>query len=157
VTGTIGVLGRPTTVETVIRRDGRMRGRTMERLDRNECIKLIESHPACVGRLALAGPRPDIFPVNYAIDRGNIVFRTDPGTKFHAAVHESYVAFEVDWVEPSWQIGWSVVVRGQARLVTDPEELRRLRRLPLLPWAQGSKEQYVSIEAKLISGRRLGG
>lgn len=132
-----------------------MRGRTMERLDRDECIKLMERHPACVGRVALAGPRPVIFPVNYAIDRGNVVFRTDPGTKFDAAVHESYVAFEADWVEPSWQIGWSVVVRGQAHVVTDPEELQRVRRLPLLPWAEGDKEKFVSIDTTLISGRRL--
>jgi uncharacterized protein len=136
---------------------GRVRGRTMERLDRNECVRLMERHPARIGRLALAGPRPVIFPVNYAVDRGNIVLRTDPGTKFHAAVRESYVAFEVDWVEPNWQTGWSVVVRGQARLVTNPEELRRLRRLPLMPWAEGDKEHYVSIEAELISGRRLSG
>ena len=132
-----------------------MRGRTMERLDRDECIKLMERHPACVGRVALAGPRPVIFPVNYAIDRGNVVFRTDPGTKFDAAVNESYVAFEVDWVEPSWQIGWSVVVRGQAHEITDPEELQRVRRLPLLPWTEGDKEKFVSVDTTLISGRRL--
>ena len=132
-----------------------MRGRTMKRLDRDECIKLMERHPACVGRVALAGPRPVIFPVNYAIDRGNVVFRTDPGSKFDAAIQKSYVAFEVDWVEPTWQIGWSVVVRGQARLVTDPQELERVRRLPLLPWAEGDKENFVSIESALISGRRL--
>ena len=83
------------------------------------------------------------------------MFHTDPGTKFHAAVHKSYVAFEVDWVEPSWQIGWSVVVRGQAHLVTDPEELQRVRHLPLLPWAEGDKENFVCIEATPISGRRL--
>ena len=132
-----------------------MHGRTMESLDRQECIKLVERHPACVGRVALAGPRPVIFPVNYAIDRGNVVFRTDPGTKFDAAVQASYVAFEVDWVEPTWQIGWSVVIRGQAHLVTESEELGRVRRLPLLPWAEGDKESFVSIEASHISGRRL--
>ena len=133
-----------------------MQGRTMEILDREECIRLMEGHPAGVGRVALAGPRPVIFPVNYAIDNGNIVFRTDAGTKFHAAVHKAFVAFEVDWVEPTWQTGWSVVVRGQAHLVTDPDELKRVRRLPLLPWAEGGKENFVSIETKLISGRRLG-
>ena len=45
----------------------------MERLDRDECIKLMEGHPAGVGRVALAGPRPVIFPVNFAIDRGNVI------------------------------------------------------------------------------------
>ncbi|MEA2446521.1 MAG: uncharacterized protein QOK47_158 [Actinomycetota bacterium] len=132
-----------------------MRGRTTESLDRDECIKLMERHPSCVGRVALGGPRPVIFPVNYAIDRGNIVFRTDPGSKFQAAVDESYVAFEVDWVEPTWQTGWSVVARGQAHVVADPEELQKMRQLSLMPWAAGDKEQYVSIETKLISGRRL--
>ena len=132
-----------------------MLGRTMERLDRQECLKLMERHPAGVGRVALAGPRPVIFPVNYAIDGDNIVFRTDPGTKFDAAVQKSYVAFEVDWVEPTWQIGWSVVARGQARVVTEPKELERVRRLPLLPWAKGDKENFVTIDAELISGRRL--
>ena len=132
-----------------------MRGRIMEHLDRDECIKLMEGHPAGVGRIALAGPRPVIFPVNYAIDRGNVVFRTDPGTKFHAAVHKAFVAFEVDWVEPTWQTGWSVVVRGQAHVVNDAEELARVSRLPLLPWAKGDKGHFVSVESKLISGRRL--
>ena len=132
-----------------------MRGRGMEQLERDECIRLMKGHPAGVGRVALAGPRPVIFPVNYAIDRGNIVFRTDPGTKFHAAVHKAFVAFEVDWVEPTWQTGWSVVVRGQAHVVTDPDELKRVQRLPLLPWVEGDKENFVSIETKLISGRRL--
>ena len=127
----------------------------MESLDREACIKLMERHPACVGRVALAGPRPVIFPVNYAIDRGDVVFRTDPGAKFHAAVHEAFVAFEVDWVEPTWQTGWSVVIRGQARIVTEPDEVARLRRLPLLPWASGDKEHFVKIDAALISGRRL--
>ncbi|HYI46458.1 MAG TPA: pyridoxamine 5'-phosphate oxidase family protein [Actinomycetota bacterium] len=133
-----------------------MRGRTMEQLDRKECMKLMERHPACVGRVALPGPRPVIFPVNYAVDGDHIVFRTDPGTKFHAAVHKSFVAFEVDWVEPTWQIGWSVVVRGQAHVVADPDELERVRKLPLFPWVDGDKEFFVSIKTDLISGRRLG-
>jgi nitroimidazol reductase NimA-like FMN-containing flavoprotein (pyridoxamine 5'-phosphate oxidase superfamily) len=133
-----------------------MHGRQMERLKRDECIKLMERHPAGVGRIAVADPRPNIFPVNFAIDHGDVVFRTDPGTKFHAAVQSAFVAFEVDWVEPSWQLGWSVVVRGQVHLVTDADELVRLRRLPLLPWVEGAKEAFVRIDAALVSGRRLG-
>ena len=132
-----------------------MHGRTMETLRRDECIKLMERHPAGVGRIALAGPRPVIFPVNYAIDRGSVVFRTGAGSKFNAAVKDSFVAFEVDWVEPSWQLGWSVVVRGQAHVITDPDELDRARRLPLFPWAAGDKEHFVRIDTALISGRRL--
>jgi nitroimidazol reductase NimA-like FMN-containing flavoprotein (pyridoxamine 5'-phosphate oxidase superfamily) len=132
-----------------------MRGRIIEPLDRGECMKLMEGHPSCIGRVALADPRPVIFPVNYAIDRDSVVFRTDTGAKFYAAVDEAYVAFEVDWVQPSWQIGWSVLVRGQAHVVTELAEIERLRSLPIVPWAGGQKETFVRIDATLVSGRRL--
>lgn len=134
---------------------GRGSGRELEHMSREECMKYLERHPTRVGRIALAGPRPDIFPVNYAVDGDSIVFRTDPGTKFHAAVHKAYVAFEVDWVEPGWQIGWSVVARGQARVVEDPAELKKLESVPLQPWVEGEKENFVRVDTKLISGRRL--
>lgn len=65
------------------------------------------------------------------------------------------MAFEVDWVVPSWQVGWSVVVRGQAQVVTDPDDLERMRRLALLPWSAGAKEHFIKIDATLVSGRRL--
>jgi uncharacterized protein len=132
-----------------------MAPKELEQLDRAECMRLMEGHPARVGRIAIAGPRPVIFPVNYALDGDSIVFRTDPGTKFHAAVHRAFVAFEVDWVEPTWEVGWSVVVRGQAKVVDEPSEVAALRKLPLIPWAEGEKANFVRIETKLISGRRL--
>jgi nitroimidazol reductase NimA-like FMN-containing flavoprotein (pyridoxamine 5'-phosphate oxidase superfamily) len=96
-----------------------------------------------------------IFPVNYAMDGDSIVFRTGPGTKFHASVHKAFVAFEVDWVEKDWQLGWSVVARGQATVIEDPEELARARKLPLEPWARGEKANYVRIDTKILSGRQL--
>ena len=132
-----------------------MHGRALEQLDRDECFKHMERHPAGVGRIALAGPRPVTIPVNYAVHNGSIVFRTDPGKKFDEAVNDSFVAFEVDWVEPTWQTGWSVLVRGQAHVVTDEQEVARLKRLPLLPWADGDKEHFVRIDCQLVSGRRL--
>ena len=134
-------------------------GRKLGVMDRAECIKYIERHPSQVGRIAIAGPRPVIFPVNYAVDGNYVVIRTDPGKKFDAALNKSYVAFEVDWVEPTWQTGWSVLIRGQARFVTDPEEIMRLVQLPLFPWAEGrtpiGKEHFVKIEMDLVSGRKL--
>lgn len=134
---------------------GKGRGREVAQMTHEECIKSLERHPSRVGRIALAGPRPSIFPVNYAMDGESIVFRTDPGTKFHAAVHKAFVAFEVDSVEANWHIGWSVLARGQASVVDDPTELKRLKSLPLEPWAEGDKASYVRIDTKLLSGRQL--
>jgi nitroimidazol reductase NimA-like FMN-containing flavoprotein (pyridoxamine 5'-phosphate oxidase superfamily) len=131
--------------------------KAMQSLTRQECFEHLQRHPVNLGRIAIAGPRPVILPVNYAIDGEGVVFRTDPGTKFHAAVHKAFVAFEVDSVEPEWETGWSVLIRGQAKVVEDPKELERLRGLPLTPWADGTKDSFVRIEAKLVSGRRLAG
>lgn len=130
-------------------------GRQLEALGAEECIRLLEEHPARVGRVAIAGPRPVILPVNYAIDNGEVVFRTASGTKLNAAMGNTFVAFEVDHVTPEWKNGWSVLVRGQSREVTDPEEIKRLSRLPLHSWAAGDKEHFVRISSGIVSGRRL--
>ena len=38
-----------------------------------------------VGRLAIAAEEhPELFPVNYLVDRGTVVFRSDTGTKIAA-------------------------------------------------------------------------
>ena len=39
------------------------------------------------------------------------------------------VAYEADTIDPATHLGWSVVATGYARLVTDPEEPARHRRL----------------------------
>jgi uncharacterized protein len=129
--------------------------RVLEALTPQECMRLLQEHPAQVGRLAISGPPPMIFPVNYAIDGQDIVFRTAPGTKLDAALKDSVVAFEVDDVSAEWASGWSVLVRGGPGEVTDPDEIRRLSRLNLYPWAAGAKDHFVKISNAIISGRRF--
>ena len=43
---------------------------------------------------------PEIFPVNYAVDRETLIFRTAEGTKLLAMVVNPSVAFEVDGYDP---------------------------------------------------------
>ena len=43
--------------------------------------------------------QPDIFPINYVVDHGAVVFRTAEGTKLAAAVLGQGVAFEIDGYE----------------------------------------------------------
>lgn len=66
------------------------------------------------------------------------------------------MAFEVDEVDDAWEEGWSVLIRGSAVEVTDPDELTRLQRLPLRPWAGGDKPAHIRIVPAAISGRRIG-
>ena len=68
----------------------------------------------------------------------------------------SEVVFEVDDSHPLERSGWSVVVRGPARVVTDPGEIEALRRGPLRSWAARSPERWVRITIQEVTGRRLG-
>jgi nitroimidazol reductase NimA-like FMN-containing flavoprotein (pyridoxamine 5'-phosphate oxidase superfamily) len=98
---------------------------------------------------------PVIFPVNFVLDRHMVVLRTGEGTKLDAAMRGSRVAFEIDGVNAADRTGWSVVVRGEAVEVTDPDELARLHELPLDSWAPGTKSHYVRILPSAVTGRRI--
>ena len=79
-------------------------------LDVDECVKLLSVHH--IGRVAVVvDGQPLIFPVNYAMAGHHVVFRSDPGTKLHAAVDQQ-VAFEIDGVDGMYHSGWSVLVVG---------------------------------------------
>ena len=80
----------------------------------NESLELLRS--SVVGRLAVSITEyPDIFPINYVVDHGCIVFRTAEGTKLAAAVLGRGVAFEVDGYDQARGEAWSVVVKGHGR------------------------------------------
>ena len=131
-----------------------MPDRRFEELTDAECRRLLaERH---LGRLAVPDfGGPVIFPVNYVFDQDLVVFRTDPGSKLDAATELESVAFEVDAVDEATRTGWSVVVRGTLAEITDPDDLARLRALPLYPWAPGEKSRYVRVRPRTITGRRI--
>jgi hypothetical protein len=110
-----------------------------------------------VGRLAVSvDALPAVFPVNFAVDGEDVVFRCTEGTKFTAATAGSVVAFEVDAFDMNGREGWSVLVRGIAEEVTDKAEQEALTRLPLVSWGLGaSADKFLRIRTTLISGRRI--
>src|SRR4051812_45290943 len=125
----------------------------LEVLDRDECIGLLRR--CSLGRVGvIASGRPLIFPVNFALDGEAIVFRSDAGTKLHAA-REGLVAFECDGIDSVYHTGWSVLVTGKAEVVGNVAELARLARLPLGPWCPGPKATWIRIRPTMLSGRRI--
>lgn len=97
-----------------------------------------------------------MLPVNFVLTPDGIVFRTGWGTKLDAATRNTVVAFEADDFTTFTHSGWSVVVTGVAREVTDPDEVERVRNLPLAHWGGGDRtDRYVCISTELVSGRRL--
>jgi len=123
-------------------------------LEANTCWMLLRS--AEVGRLAVSvGDEPDIFPINYLVDHGTIVFRTGGGTKLAAAVTCPAVAFEVDGYEPDAGQAWSVVIKGRAEEIKNRDELLETTAFPLFPWHAGPKHRFVRVVPGVISGRRF--
>ena len=67
--------------------------------------------------------RPEIFPINFVVDHGTVVFRTAEGTKLAGAVQGDAVAFEADGYERDTGEAWSVVVKGHAEEIARGHDL----------------------------------
>jgi nitroimidazol reductase NimA-like FMN-containing flavoprotein (pyridoxamine 5'-phosphate oxidase superfamily) len=129
------------------------RQQATEILSESECWDLL-GH-AEVGRLAvdIAG-QPDIFPINFVVDKSGIVFRSAAGTKLAGAVLNRFVAFEIDGYLPDERVAWSVVVKGEARAIERMQEVFDAEDLPLFPWLAWEKPNFVRIEPTVVTGRR---
>ncbi len=101
------------------------------------------------------GALPAILPVNFTMFDGAIVFRTSPGSKLTAAVHEAVVAFEVDAADSHATTGWSVMVVGRASEILDEATLERARALELRPWSPDAGDHFVRIPLEFVTGRRI--
>ena len=123
-------------------------------LDTHLCLELLRTCE--VGRLAVSiTDHPDIFPINYVVDRGTVVFRTAEGTKLAAALLGRGVAFEVDGYDADAGEAWSVVIKGYAIEIEQMHEYFDALDLPLFPWHAGPKHRFVRIEPVEITGRRF--
>jgi nitroimidazol reductase NimA-like FMN-containing flavoprotein (pyridoxamine 5'-phosphate oxidase superfamily) len=126
----------------------------IEVLDVQQCWDLLASVE--VGRLAVSvAGDVDIFPLNFAIDDGAIVFRSAEGTKLVELVLAGRCAFEVDGYEPQRGQAWSVVVKGSAELLDRFGDIYHAQDLPLFPWNASPKERFVRIVPDRLSGRRF--
>jgi len=129
-------------------------GSALRHLSRDECLTLMASVP--VGRIIFTRRAlPAVELVNFALDHGDIVIRTDRGGKLAAATRGAVVAFEADQLDPAGQSGWSVTAIGPSTEVTDPGELARLRTIGLRSWAPGARDHFIRISPVMLNGRHL--
>jgi uncharacterized protein len=131
-------------------------GPVLEELSRAECLGLLATVP--IGRLAYTRRAlPAVDPVNFALDDGAIVIRTDVGGKLAAASRGAVVAFQADDLDLALRSGWSVTVAGRCEEVTDAEDIARLDGLGLQSWAPGAKNNFLRVVPAIITGRELRG
>jgi uncharacterized protein len=128
--------------------------RTVDELSESACWALLRT--TSVGRLAVwVEDHPDIFPLNYVVDHGMVVFRSRAGTKVSAALSDSPVALEADGYDAETAKAWSVVIKGNAEEIRRGPDLMDTVDLALFPWQAGDKGRFIRIVPTTTTGRRF--
>ena len=132
----------------------------LEQLDEDECLRLIT--PGGIGRIAFTGRfGPTVFPVNYQVHQGNIVFRTaqdsptDEDLRTGIAHADYKVAFEIDEIDSAAREGWSVLVQGPVHHMDSETERASASAAGVEPWPGGDRELFLRIVPWRITGRRI--
>jgi len=121
-------------------------------LDDREAWDLLSS--VSLGRLVTSvSGRIEIFPVNFATQDNRVLFRTAEGTKLFGTVMNDQVLFEAD--DHTVAEGWSVVIRGTARVLSTAEEIHAADRAQIMAWVPTEKLRYVRITPDEMSGRHF--
>jgi nitroimidazol reductase NimA-like FMN-containing flavoprotein (pyridoxamine 5'-phosphate oxidase superfamily) len=119
-----------------------------------ECWSRLRS--AAVGRIAFLHDRTGIemFPVNYVVDHGTLVFRTAAGTKLAGLTSEPAVAVQADGREPEGNGWWSVVVHGRAEPIDRRDDLIAAFDIDLETWQGDAKPYFVRVVPTTVEGVR---
>ena len=132
------------------------RSPVFESLSESQCLEYLGTRD--LGRVAFQVDRQvDAFPVNYCCDGQVVVFRTAWGSRLHRS-RLLPVTFEADSWDPETRLGWSVVLKGVTRDVTDGVDVfsRDLRQSNVVPVAPGKRELWMALFPSEITGRRFG-
>lgn len=125
----------------------------VEELTTAECWRLVEA--SRLGRLALDAydGRPDVFPLNFLVHKGNVYVRSAPGSKLRSIAQNPAVAFEVDGSDAGFH--WSVVIRANAERMDIDAEIEASGVLDLVSWSPTPKHDFVRLVPVAITGRRF--
>jgi nitroimidazol reductase NimA-like FMN-containing flavoprotein (pyridoxamine 5'-phosphate oxidase superfamily) len=129
--------------------------RALNQLSRSTSLKLLGS--VSIGRLVFTHEAlPAIRPVNHLVEGESIVVRATAGAAITSAAGRdgAVVAYEADAIDPETQLGWSVIIVGTARLLTDERAAARYR-ARLRPWISEVADDVIMISADIVTGYRL--
>jgi hypothetical protein len=130
--------------------------RSLTELAPRECLRLLGS--VSVGRLVFTTRAlPAIRPACHVIDGSDLIIGSDADVPAFASAGPGLgpvLAYQADAIDPLSRLGWSVVVVGPARQVTDPGRIAACHQL-LAPWVAGTRDHVIAIPSNMITGFRL--
>jgi Pyridoxamine 5'-phosphate oxidase len=129
-------------------------GLLMKPMNRQQALRKLGSVP--IGRIVFTRrAMPVISPVVHLLDNDQIIIRSHEGSAIAAGQGQgAVVVYEADELDPITRTGWSVMVTGLARLVTDPGVAARYRQA-LRPWVAGPMNHVIGIDPQIITGFEL--
>lgn len=127
----------------------------MEELAPSACLALLRTTK--VGRIAIhcGDDDVDVFPINFTVDHGTIVFRSAAGTKLEHIVAERKVTFEADDSDLADGVVWSVVAKGPSEILHDRDDVIAAFDLDVHPFHAGAKPIFVRLVPERLTGRRF--
>lgn len=135
--------------------DGHSRTGNFTVLSETKCKELLGKHTA--GRVGFLAPDgPQILPVTYQYRTNSVVFRTSAAGPMAGLVRRTSVAFEIDAVDEQNKSGWSVLVVGFAEGLTHGRLLTSAWQTGPVPWADGTRNLFIEITPRKITGRSVG-
>lgn len=128
---------------------------SVEELSTSACWSLLRNIP--VGRIALHGVDDiiEVFPVNFVVDHGTVVFKTAAGTKLELAHEHRPSTFEADHFDFYRGTAWSVVAKGQLEVIEGHEAIKDTSKVDVRAWQSGHKPTYIRFVPDLVTGRRF--
>ncbi|MBS43805.1 MAG: pyridoxamine 5'-phosphate oxidase [Nocardioides sp.] len=125
-------------------------GGTLQELSEEQCRDLLGEH--VLGRLVWNGSAGiHVAPVNYALDGDRVVVRVSAASSVAREAEDSPVAFEVDHLDHETRTGWSVLVRGTARI--DFHEHEEIPEVDV--WPAGPRTLVLLVEIAQLTGREV--
>jgi hypothetical protein len=132
-------------------RDDEGAGRLRE-LSLEECHEILSAHH--IGRIAWNDAEgPAVLPVSYAFDGEHVLIRTSAHTELARHFAPGRVAFQLDQYDERTHRGWSILVRGVAR-VAEWDQLPSPGDTPS-PVVGGPRSFHIRIAVERITGRRV--
>ncbi|MCU1645458.1 MAG: uncharacterized protein JWN03_5733 [Nocardia sp.] len=126
--------------------------RTLRELSAADSLKRLAG--AQYGRIVLSRRGiPIIRPVNHIVEEDAVLVRANLGASLLGGDGQ-IVAYEADDFDEHTRRGWSVIVTGVARVITDPEQVQRYETL-IDSWITMPMDHLIRIETEVITGVEL--